>query len=62
MEEIEFYHGAYTGDQIDAGIAAANAAAPQATTYTKDEVDTALSTKQSVSINALGENLIFIIS
>lgn len=35
----DYYNGAYTGAQIDAGIAAANAAAPQATTYTKAEVD-----------------------
>ena len=40
-----YYNGNYTGAEIDAGIAAANAAAPQATTYTKSEVDTALSAK-----------------
>lgn len=40
-----YYNGRYTGAEIDAAIAAANAAAPQATTYTKSEVDTALSAK-----------------
>lgn len=40
-----YYNGNYTGAEIDAGIAAANAAAPQATTYTKPEVDAALSAK-----------------
>lgn len=40
-----YYNGNYTGAEIDAGIAAANAAAPQSTTYTKSEVDTALSAK-----------------
>lgn len=52
---IEFYHGAYTGDQIDAGIAAANAAAPQATTYTKTETDTLLTGKQATLV--VGTNL-----
>ena len=42
---ISYYEGNYTGAQIDAGIAAANAAAPQATTYTKTEVDAALAGK-----------------
>lgn len=55
MAEIEFYHGAYTGDQIDAGIAAANAAAPQATTYTKTETDTLLAGKQATLV--VGTNL-----
>lgn len=55
MAEIEFYHGAYTGEQIDAGIAAANAAAPQATTYTKTETDTLLSGKQANLV--VGTNL-----
>jgi hypothetical protein len=41
----DYYSGAYTGAQIDAGIAAANAAAPQSTTYNKTEVDTALAAK-----------------
>ena len=36
------YKSSYTGSEIDAGIAAANAAAPQSTTYTKTEVDTAI--------------------
>ena len=43
----EYYSGAYTGAEIDAGIAAANAAAPQATTYSKTEVDGLLATKQN---------------
>lgn len=55
MAEIEFYHGAYTGDQIDAGIAAANAAAPQATTYTKTETDALLAGKQANLV--VGTNL-----
>lgn len=45
----EYYSGAYTGAEIDAGIAAANAAAPQATTYTKDEVDGLLDGKADKS-------------
>jgi hypothetical protein len=45
----DYYSGAYTGAQIDAGIAAANAAAPQSTTYTKAEVDTALAGKANTS-------------
>lgn len=36
------YKSSFTGSEIDAGIAAANAAAPQSTTYTKSEVDTAI--------------------
>ena len=35
----KYYNGKYTGEQIDAGIAAANAAAPQESTYTKEEID-----------------------
>ena len=42
-----YYNGNYTGAEIDAGIAAANAAAPQATTYTKNQVDTALNLKEN---------------
>ena len=45
----EYYSGAYTGAEIDAAIAAANAAAPQATTYTKEEVDTALAAKANAA-------------
>lgn len=48
MANITFYDGAYTGAEIDAGIAAANAAAPQATTYTKSETDTLLSGKADI--------------
>lgn len=55
MATIEFYHGTYTGEQIDAGIAAANAAAPQATTYTKTETDTLLTGKQATLV--VGTNL-----
>lgn len=52
-----YYQGAYTGAEMDAGIAAANAAAPQATTYTKTEVDTALSAKvDAVSGKGLSTN------
>ena len=40
-----YYDGAYTGEEIDAAVAAAMAAAPQSTTYTKTEVDTLLSAK-----------------
>ena len=40
-----YYDGAYTGEEIDAAVAAAFAAAPQSTTYTKTEVDTLLSAK-----------------
>lgn len=49
MPNQQYYTGAYTGAQIDAGIATANAAAPQATTYTKTEVNTALSGKADKS-------------
>jgi len=44
----EYYSGAYTGAEIDAGIAAANAAAPQATTYSKTEVDGLLAAKADI--------------
>ena len=44
------YKSSFTGAQIDAGITAANAAAPQSTTYTKSEVDTALSGKQAILV------------
>lgn len=47
--ETQYYHGAYTGAQIDAGIAAANAAAPQETTYTKDEVDSMIPDVEHIS-------------
>ena len=45
MMADEYYDGAYTGEEIDAAVAAAFAAAPQSTTYTKTEVDTLLSAK-----------------
>lgn len=48
----DYYSGAYTGAQIDAGIAAANAAAPQSTTYTKSEVDSLIPTS-AADVNAL---------
>ena len=44
----DYYSGAYTGAQIDAGIAAANAAAPQSTTYTKAETDALLDGKADI--------------
>ena len=49
----EYYSGAYTGAEIDAAIAAANAAAPQETTYTKNEVDTALAAKADKGVVGL---------
>ncbi len=49
MMAEEYYDGAYTGEEIDAAVAKANAAAPQSTTYTKPEVDSALSGKADAS-------------
>lgn len=49
MMAEEYYDGAYTGEEIDAAVAAAFAAAPQSTTYTKDDVDSALSGKADAS-------------
>ena len=37
--DAETYTLSHTGAQVDAAIDAANAAAPQATTYTKQEVN-----------------------
>lgn len=39
----------YTAQDLNAAVAKANAAAPQSTTYTKNEVDTALSGKANTS-------------
>lgn len=44
------YKSSYTGSQIDEAVAKANAAAPQSTTYTKTEVDSALSGKQATLV------------
>ena len=49
MMADEYYDGAYTGEEIDAAVAAAFAAAPQSTTYNKAEVDSALSGKADAS-------------
>lgn len=49
MMADEYYDGAYTGEEIDAAVAKANAAAPQSTTYTKPEVDSALAGKADAS-------------
>lgn len=49
MMAEEYYDGAYTGEEIDAAVAAAFAAAPQSTTYNKDEVDTALAAKANTA-------------
>ncbi len=49
MMADEYYDGAYTGEEIDAAVAAAFAAAPQSTTYNKAEVDSALSGKSDAS-------------
>lgn len=43
------YKSSYTGSQIDDAVAKANAAAPQSTTYTRTEVDLALSGKANTS-------------
>lgn len=47
-----YYNGAYTGEEIDAAVAAAMAAAPQSTTYKKNEVDAALAAKQNTLTTA----------
>lgn len=49
------YKSSYTGSQIDEAVAKANEAAPQSTTYTKNEVDSALSGKQATLV--VGTNL-----
>lgn len=49
------YKSSYTGSQIDEAVAKANEAAPQSTTYTKTEVDSALSGKQASLV--VGTNL-----
>lgn len=46
---VEYYSGAFSGAQIDAGITAALAAAPQSTTYTKAETNTLLGQKADKS-------------
>lgn len=49
------YKSSYAGSQIDEAVTKANEAAPQSTTYTKNEVDTALSGKQATLV--VGTNL-----
>lgn len=54
MEE-DAYKSKYTGAEIDAGIGKAYSAAPQATTYSKNEIDSMIPDVEYITTSDINE-------